>query len=156
MSKRRILCFWCRMKENCKEKHAHVQDFWSEWITASILCIDYFLLPPLLLGSDYILRGPELSGSLVWVRYRLSRHESPLYPLQLHQGGERLLGALREAQLHRLPVRPDQRRVPWQAALDGLQRHHPLLPYLFLCEIILYIRAKTANCLFLCFKNLNK
>ena len=48
--------------------------------------------------------------------------------------GERLLGPVREAQLHRLPVRPDQRRLPGLPALDGLQRHHPLLPHLLLCE----------------------
>lgn len=105
---------------------------------------EYFFFPFLLLDSDYILRGPELSGPLIWVWFWLPWHEPTLYPLQLHQGGEWLLGALREAQLHRLPVRPDQRRVPWQAALDGLQRHHPLLPYLLLCEVTL--RAQSDEC----------
>lgn len=86
--------------------------------------------------SDHILWGQKLPGSLLWVRHRLPWHASPLQPLQLHQGGEWLLGAVWEAQLHRLPVRSDQRGVPRLPALDGLQRHHPLLSYFLLCEQI--------------------
>ena len=53
----------------------------------------------------------------------------PLQPLQLHQGGERQLDGVREAQLHGLSVLPEGRRVLRLPALDGLQWLRQVLPH---------------------------
>ena len=80
------------------------------------------------LFTDYLLWGQKFPRALLWVQQWLPWAQLPLQSLQLHQGGERGVGGLRAAQLHGLTVCPDKRGVPRLPALDGLQRHHQVLP----------------------------
>lgn len=79
------------------------------------------------LPTDHLLWRQELPRSLVWVQQWLSWAQHPCQSLQLCASGEWLLGAVREAQLHGLPVHPEQGRVPWLPALDGLQWQRQVL-----------------------------
>lgn len=89
---------------------------------------------PMCCPPDCLLRGQEFPGPSLWVWQRLLRFPHLLEPLQLHPGGERGLGGVWEAQLHGLPVCPDQGRVPRVPALDGPQRPPQLLQDDPLCK----------------------
>lgn len=78
---------------------------------------------------DHLLRGQKLPRSLLWVQQRMLRPAFPLQPLQLHQSGQRWLDGLWETQLHGLPVLPEEGRLSWLPALDGIQWLCAILPY---------------------------
>ncbi len=89
---------------------------------------------PMCCPPDCLLWGQELPGPSLWVRQRLLRFPRLPEPLQLHSGGEWGLGGVRKAQLHGLPVCPDQGGIPRVPALDGPQRPPQLLQDGPLCK----------------------
>lgn len=71
--------------------------------------------------TDNVFRGKEIPGPLLQLQQRLRGSAHVLRPLQLHQGGERRVGDLRETQLQGLPVHSQPGRVRGQSAVDGVQ-----------------------------------